>query len=98
MGIVSAINFCQAIIEGCCKCHCHLFLYFDDFTTALHGREKMIETDLPLTLAICRYYNILLSGKKSEILVDSIRILGKEVAEGLIELSPEKEEFGVSRR
>jgi hypothetical protein len=33
-----------------------------------------------------------MSGKKSEILVDSIRILGKEVAEGLIELSPEKEE------
>jgi hypothetical protein len=51
----------------------------------------MIEKDLPLTLAICSYYNIFLSGKKSEILVDSIRILGKEVAEGLIELSPEME-------
>jgi predicted nucleic acid-binding Zn-ribbon protein len=92
MGIVPATNYCQAIVEGCCKCHCHLFPYFDDFTTASHGREEMIEKDMPLTLAICSYYNILLSGRKSEILVDSIRILGQEVAEGLIELSPEKEQ------
>jgi hypothetical protein len=64
MGIVPATNFCQAIVEGWCKCHCHLFPYFDDFTTASHGREEMIEKDLPQTLAICSYYNILLSGKK----------------------------------
>jgi hypothetical protein len=36
MGIVPATNFCQAIVEGCCKCHQHLFPYFDDLTTALH--------------------------------------------------------------
>ncbi len=62
----------------------------DDLSVYSIDIAQMLDDDLPHSLAICSTYNILLSPQKAELVTDSLRVLGFEVAEGVTGISSEK--------
>ena len=64
----------------------------DDLSLYSMTMEEMLDIDLPLCLAICSVYNLLLAPAKAEICTDSLRVLGFELSEGARGISSEKVE------
>ena len=72
--------------------HPHCKPFMDDISLFSKDMDEMLDTDLPLCLAICSTYNLLLSPKKAELCTDRLRVLGFDVGEGSRGISSEKVE------
>ena len=81
MGLKLAPSFVQSALEKMMSSHKRCKPFVDDFTTFSTTVDEHLDADLPKTLALCSYYNILLSPKKADILKTSCRILGFKISE-----------------
>ena len=90
MGLKLAPSFVQATSEKMMNSHKHCKSFVDDLTTFSTTINEHLDLDLPKTLALCSYYNVLLSPKKADILKTSCRILGFKISESSTSLSGEK--------
>ena len=72
--------------------HDHCKPFMDDLSIYSMSMDEMLDSDLPLCLAICSVYNLLLAPAKAEICTDSLRVLGFELSEGARGISSEKVE------
>ena len=68
--------------------HTHPFL--DDFTVRSADVDTHLDEHLPQTLALCSFYRILLSPKKTDLLRPSARVLGHQIAEESLSICDEK--------
>ena len=74
------------------KEHPHTCPFMDDISIFSVDLSEMLDSDLPLCLAICSAYGLLLSPKKAELCTNKLRVLGFEVSEGARGISQEKVE------
>ena len=90
MGLKLAPSFVQAASEKMMQSHRHCKAFVDDFTTFSTTVDEHLDVDLPKTLALCSYHNVLLSPKKADILKTSCRILRFKISESATSVAGEK--------
>ena len=68
----------------------HTTPFIDDFTCKSMDEMTHLTKDLPETLAICSFYNILLRPGKTDLMRPTARVLGYQIAEQTISICNEK--------
>ena len=92
MGWSLSGSYGQFWIDQAFKEHQHSRPFMDDISIYSIDLSEMLASDLPLCLAICSAYGLLLSPKKAEFCTTKLRVLGFEVSEGARGISQEKVE------
>ena len=90
MGLRNAPGLCQSAMDKFFRCHAHAQPFIDDVTVFSETVRRHVDFDLPKFMAICSHYNLLLSPDKADILRRECRILGHNVSESALSISPEK--------
>ena len=90
MGCKNSPGLTQGFGDRAFRCHEATKPFLDDFTVRSKGMETHLKKDLPIFLALCSFYRILLKGSKSDIAVPTARILGHECAASSLSLTGEK--------
>ena len=90
MGVNNSPSLAQSTITKIFEDHAHAKPFVDDVTTYSRSMEEHLDIDLPLTLATCSTYNLLMSAKKSDLGVLETRVLGHDISEGVRGLTSEK--------
>ena len=70
----------------------HTTPFIDDFTCKSIDEESHLSVDVPETLAICSFYNILLRPGKTDLMRPTARVLGYQIAEQSISICNEKKD------
>ena len=92
MGFSGAPSFCQALIERCFRSAENSHGFIDDVTTKSESQLLHVRRDLPLMLAICSKYNLLISPKKVDLMKDNVRVLGFQLSRCSKAIANEKKE------
>ena len=90
MGCKNSPAIAQATNDKIFRSHAHCAPFLDDLTVYSRTMDEHINIDLPKMLALSSHYNLLLKPSKADIGRRECRILGHNVAEELLTLSPEK--------
>ena len=90
MGLKSSISYVQAFMTRVFKVHPNCFPFVDDLTIRSRSISAHLAHDLPLALAICSRYNILLTPKKCDLLKSEVRVLGYQLSRSSESLTNEK--------
>ena len=92
MGYSGAPSFCQKLVERCFRSAINSHPFIDDVTTKSETQLLHIRRDLPLMLAICSKYNLLISPKKVDLMKDNVRVLGFQLSRSSKAIANEKKE------
>ena len=92
MGFSGAPSYCQAMLERCFRSAPNSHGFIDDVTTKSETQEAHVRRDLPLMLAICSKYNLLISPKKVDLMKDNVRVLGFQLSQNSKAIANEKKE------
>ena len=92
MGFSGAPSYCQAMLERCFRSAPNSHGFIDDVTTKSETQEAHVRRDLPLMLAICSKYNLLISPKKVDLMKDNVRVLGFQLSQCSKAIANEKKE------
>ena len=92
MGCRSSPSIAQSIVARCFRSNPHTRPFLDDFTCYSRDIDEHLDVDLPLLLATCSKYNILLKPAKCDLVRPETRILGHQISEESMTLSNEKVE------
>ena len=92
MGLASAPALAQNLVEKIFKSADNTFCFVDDITCRSKGQAQHIRVDLPLCLALCSKYNLLLSPKKVDLMKSSVRVLGFQLSHCAKAIADEKKQ------
>ena len=92
MGLASAPALTQNLVEKIFKRAENTFCFVDDITCRSKGQAQHIRVDLPLCLALCSKYNLLISPKKVDLMKSSVRVLGFQLSQSAKAIADEKKQ------
>ena len=90
MGCTNSPGIAQAIIKRIFANHKNCEPFLDDLTVISKTMKEHIKADLPLALALCSKFNVLLKPTKADLARPNARILGFEISRSTTALSEEK--------
>ena len=90
MGLKTSISYVQKFMDKCFRSHKNCLPFVDDLSVRSMTINTHLNIDLPLALAICSKYNILLSPKKSDLLKNEVRVLGFQLGRSSESIADEK--------
>ena len=90
MGCTNSPGIAQAIIKRIFASHPHAEPFLDDLTVISKTMSEHLKTDLPLAMALCSKFNLLLKPTKADLARPNARILGFDISRSTTALSQEK--------
>ena len=90
MGLKTSISYVQKFMDKCFRSHKNCLPFVDDLSIRSKTINTHLNIDLPLALAICSKFNILLNPKKSDLLKNEVRVLGFQLGRSSESIADEK--------
>ena len=89
-GVKVMPSVAQKIVDVAFESVNHSDGFIDDLTCSSRNEYEHLDCDLPEFLALCSFYNFLLSPKKTDLMRPTTRVLGHQVAEESVSVCEEK--------